>query len=130
MYAQSLNIRVTCLMHTSVCMVVVNNRVTWYLSFVHPDYSLEAFNSLSVGYLKMIYTGNLRVGWIGLGSMGLAMATNIQRHIKLDGVYPALKYWNRTLERGKPLEELGATACPTIADLAQSCDVIFISVRL
>lgn len=73
---------------------------------------------------------NPRLGWIGLGSMGLAMATNIQKHIQQQhNRLPPLKYWNRTLARGKPLEELGATACDTIADLVQSCDVIFISVN-
>ncbi|KAJ5027406.1 hypothetical protein PSV08DRAFT_223267 [Bipolaris maydis] len=71
----------------------------------------------------------LHVGWIGLGSMGLAMATNIQKHIQQHpDDYPPLKYWNRTPSRGKPLEGLGATACPTIADLVQICNVIFISV--
>ncbi|KAH7559258.1 hypothetical protein BM1_04195 [Bipolaris maydis] len=70
----------------------------------------------------------LHVGWIGLGSMGLAMATNIQKHIQQHpDDYPPLKYWNRTPSRGKPLEGLGATACPTIADLVQICNVIFIS---
>ncbi|EMD61717.1 hypothetical protein COCSADRAFT_202097 [Bipolaris sorokiniana ND90Pr] len=71
----------------------------------------------------------LHVGWIGLGSMGLAMATNIQKHIQQhQDAYPQLKYWNRTISRGKPLEELGATACATVADLVQTCNVIFISV--
>ncbi|USP74522.1 6-phosphogluconate dehydrogenase nad-binding [Curvularia clavata] len=70
-----------------------------------------------------------RLGWIGLGSMGLAMAVNIQKHIQQQqGRLPPLKYWNRTLARGKPLQDLGAMACAKIADLVQTCDVIFISV--
>ncbi|RYN35819.1 hypothetical protein AA0113_g1288 [Alternaria arborescens] len=69
----------------------------------------------------------LRLGWIGLGSMGLAMATNMQKHLKKHGL-PLLKYWNRTISRGDSLKDIGGTPCPSIADLAQNCDVIFISV--
>jgi 3-hydroxyisobutyrate dehydrogenase-like beta-hydroxyacid dehydrogenase len=71
---------------------------------------------------------SLRLGWIGLGSMGLAMATNIQKHITEKGL-PALRYWNRTLSRGEPLKELGSIPCELPEDLVQSCDIIFISVR-
>ncbi|KNG51463.1 6-phosphogluconate dehydrogenase nad-binding [Stemphylium lycopersici] len=73
---------------------------------------------------------NLRLGWIGLGSMGLAMALNLQKHIQRqeEESLPPLKYWNRTISRGNLLKELGATACATIADLVQTSDVIFISV--
>ena len=61
--------------------------------------------------------------------MGLAMATNMQKHMQQQqNAFPPLKYWNRTLARGKPLDDLGAIACPTIAELAQTSDVIFISV--
>ncbi|KAG9186470.1 hypothetical protein G6011_09578 [Alternaria panax] len=69
----------------------------------------------------------LRLGWIGLGSMGLAMATNIQNHVQQHSL-PLLRYWNRTLSRGDGLREIGGTPCPSIADLVQNCDVIFISV--
>jgi 3-hydroxyisobutyrate dehydrogenase-like beta-hydroxyacid dehydrogenase len=60
--------------------------------------------------------------------MGLAMALNIQRHI---GEYklPALRYSNRTLSRGEPLEKIGGVPCQSVAELTQSCDIIFISVR-
>ncbi|KAF2704452.1 NAD(P)-binding protein [Pleomassaria siparia CBS 279.74] len=58
----------------------------------------------------------LRLGWIGLGSMGLAMAQNIQKHLYENNL-PALRYSNRTLSRGEPLEGLGGVP-----------DVIFISV--
>ncbi|KAF1915098.1 hypothetical protein BDU57DRAFT_262458 [Ampelomyces quisqualis] len=69
----------------------------------------------------------VRLGWIGLGSMGLAMATNIQKHLKQKSL-PSLRYWNRTISRGKPLEESGGIPCPSPTELLQDCDVIFISV--
>ncbi|KAF2800921.1 hypothetical protein K505DRAFT_263006 [Melanomma pulvis-pyrius CBS 109.77] len=70
---------------------------------------------------------SLRLGWIGLGSMGLAMALNIQKYLS-ENKFPALRYSNRTLSRGEPLEKLGGVPCQSIAELGQSCDVIFISV--
>jgi 3-hydroxyisobutyrate dehydrogenase-like beta-hydroxyacid dehydrogenase len=61
--------------------------------------------------------------------MGLAMATNIQKHLTQHDS-PPLKYWNRTLSRGDSLKDIGSTPCSSIADLIQNCDVIFISVSL
>ncbi|KAH7385625.1 hypothetical protein BKA66DRAFT_461663 [Pyrenochaeta sp. MPI-SDFR-AT-0127] len=69
----------------------------------------------------------LRLGWIGLGSMGLAMAINIQKHLKKEAAQ-SLKYWNRTLSRGEPLKEHGGVLSQSIRDLVQNCDIIFISV--
>jgi 3-hydroxyisobutyrate dehydrogenase-like beta-hydroxyacid dehydrogenase len=59
--------------------------------------------------------------------MGLAMANNIQKHLKEKDL-PSLKYWNRTLSRGDPLEELGGLASASIGDLVHNCDIVFISV--
>jgi 3-hydroxyisobutyrate dehydrogenase-like beta-hydroxyacid dehydrogenase len=70
-----------------------------------------------------------RLGWIGLGSMGLAMALNMQKHLNKSG-YPALRYTNRTISRGAPLEELGGVPCSNVAEMIQSCDIVFISVSL
>ncbi|KAF2651931.1 NAD(P)-binding protein [Lophiostoma macrostomum CBS 122681] len=67
-----------------------------------------------------------RLGWLGLGSMGLAMAQNVQKHLAKNGL-PALHYYNRTLARGEPLAEIGGVPCNGIKDLVDSCDVIFIS---
>ncbi|KAH7095876.1 hypothetical protein FB567DRAFT_432639 [Paraphoma chrysanthemicola] len=67
-----------------------------------------------------------RLGWIGLGSMGLAMATNIQKHLTQHHL-PPLNYWNRTISRGQPLKDIGGTPCASPEDLVQSCDIIFIS---
>jgi len=71
---------------------------------------------------------NGRLGWIGLGSMGLAMASNLQKHLK-DKALPPLRFWNRTLSRGDALKEHGGTACESVEELVQNCDVIFISVH-
>ncbi|KAJ6180535.1 hypothetical protein N7519_010996 [Penicillium mononematosum] len=69
---------------------------------------------------------NEQVGWIGLGSMGLAMAQNVQRSLQQDAK-SQLKFWNRTASRGAPLELLGAVGCESIAQLVTECDLIFIS---
>ncbi|KAF2034938.1 NAD(P)-binding protein [Setomelanomma holmii] len=67
-----------------------------------------------------------RLGWIGLGSMGLAMATNIQNYLTQHQL-PPLKYWNRTISRGDSLKSIGGVPCVSPEDLVQACDIIFIS---
>ena len=57
------------------------------------------------------------------------MATNIQKHMK-EKALPSMKYWNRTQSRGEPLSEKGAISSQSIAELVQSCEVVFISVSL
>lgn len=69
---------------------------------------------------------NVRLGWIGLGSMGLAMATNLQRHLSKLGA-PALNYHNRTMSRGQTLHSLGGVPCENIAHLVSGSDVVFLS---
>ncbi|KAF9696138.1 hypothetical protein EKO04_006109 [Ascochyta lentis] len=71
--------------------------------------------------------GNLQLGWIGLGSMGLAMALNIQKHLHASS-QPNLKYWNRTLSKGDPLKDMAGESSSSVSELASSCSVIFISV--
>ncbi|KGO75692.1 Dehydrogenase, multihelical [Penicillium italicum] len=66
------------------------------------------------------------VGWIGLGSMGLAMAQNVQRYLQQD-TQSKLRFWNRTVSRGAPLALLGAIGCESIAKLVAECDLVFIS---
>ncbi|KAI1769367.1 hypothetical protein GGR53DRAFT_156192 [Hypoxylon sp. FL1150] len=69
---------------------------------------------------------NLRLGWIGLGSMGNAMAKNIHKHLTSQGQQP-LRFFNRTSSRGDALEALGGTRCQSVAEVASESDVIFIS---
>jgi 3-hydroxyisobutyrate dehydrogenase len=59
-----------------------------------------------------------RVGWIGTGRMGIAMAERLARA----GV--PLTAWNRTLAKAEPLKEHGASVCAAIADL-RGMDVVF-----
>ena len=65
----------------------------------------------------------------GLGSMGLAMASNVQKYLQREEK-PVLKFWNRTASRGAPLVSLGAIGSDSIAELVTECDIIFISVSV
>lgn len=67
---------------------------------------------------------DVRLGWIGLGSMGLNMALNLQAHLQKTGS-KALVYTNRTLSRGFDLEAAGATPKQTVAEVVQNADIIF-----
>ncbi|KAJ1974272.1 hypothetical protein H4R35_003695 [Dimargaris xerosporica] len=81
----------------------------------------------------------LRVGWIGLGSMGQPMALNLQSlltrtHASADTaaalpfpVNPQLRVYNRTPSKAAAVKALGALTCPTVEALAQDCDIIFTS---
>jgi 3-hydroxyisobutyrate dehydrogenase len=61
---------------------------------------------------------DLRVGWIGTGRMGVAMAERLARA----GV--DLTAWNRTISKAEPLKDHGASVCGAIADLRDR-DVVF-----
>ncbi|RLU81329.1 6-phosphogluconate dehydrogenase [Streptomyces griseocarneus] len=65
-------------------------------------------------------TGNAprRVGWIGTGRMGFAMAR------RLAEAGTDLAVWNRTAEKVEPLREHGATVCRELAGLRDR-DVVF-----
>jgi 3-hydroxyisobutyrate dehydrogenase len=63
-----------------------------------------------------------RVGFVGLGTMGSAMAANLAR-----AGFP-LSVWNRTPGRASDLVAQGATEAPTASDLAANSDVIVICV--
>ncbi|KAI9163852.1 Glyoxylate/succinic semialdehyde reductase 2, chloroplastic [Paramyrothecium foliicola] len=67
-----------------------------------------------------------RVGWIGLGSMGQGMSLNLQRQLAKNGS-PNLRYYNRTMSRGAPLQEIGGSPASSIADLVAHSDIIFTS---
>ena len=58
------------------------------------------------------------IGFIGIGLMGLPMATNL-----IKNGYN-LKVYNRTTSKTQSLKELGAKVCLTIKDLVIDCDVI------
>ncbi|TQN69638.1 Glyoxylate/succinic semialdehyde reductase 2 [Colletotrichum shisoi] len=71
-------------------------------------------------------TPHPRLGWIGLGSTGIGMATNLQKHLSKLGA-PSLQYHNRTMSRGDPLAEIGGLARPEVEDLVSNTDIIFVS---
>jgi len=59
-----------------------------------------------------------KVGWIGAGRMGMAMATRLAR------AGCDLTVYNRTRAKAEPLAQLGAKIADRLADLA-GCDVVF-----
>ncbi|KAI1810352.1 hypothetical protein GGS20DRAFT_567954 [Poronia punctata] len=71
---------------------------------------------------------SLRYGWIGLGSMGAAMAKNVHTYLQSQksSIEP-LRFYNRTPSRGDALEGLGGKRCASVAELVRHSDVVFIS---
>ncbi|PWY94801.1 NAD(P)-binding protein [Aspergillus sclerotioniger CBS 115572] len=65
-----------------------------------------------------------RIGWYGLGSMGLAMATNLQKHL-VSKTAPSLIYSNRTMTRGDALKALGGTPEISFSKLVAQCGIVF-----
>lgn len=65
--------------------------------------------------------GKPTLGYIGLGIMGSAMASNL-----LDAGYP-LCVWNRTPEKTEPLTAKGATLCTSPAEVASRSEVVFLN---
>jgi 3-hydroxyisobutyrate dehydrogenase len=59
-----------------------------------------------------------RIGWIGLGRMGEAMATRL-----IKAGHP-VSVWNRTASKAAPLAKYGATVVAAKQDLA-NCDFVF-----
>jgi 3-hydroxyisobutyrate dehydrogenase-like beta-hydroxyacid dehydrogenase len=63
-----------------------------------------------------------KVGFVGLGLMGLPMASCI-----LKAGYP-LQVWNRTPDKAEPLVSDGATRCATPAEAARGADFVVVMV--
>jgi 3-hydroxyisobutyrate dehydrogenase len=63
-----------------------------------------------------------RIGFVGLGTMGAAMAANLAR------AGFGLTVWNRTPGRAPELDELGAARAPTPTEVAAASDVVVICV--
>ena len=59
-----------------------------------------------------------KLGWIGIGRMGYAMAARLAK------VGCDLSVWNRTKSKAEPLKEYGAKVVDNLTDLA-GCDIIF-----
>ncbi len=63
-----------------------------------------------------------KIGFIGLGTMGSAMAANIAK-----AGYP-LSLWNRTQAKAEALEKPGIAICSTPAQLAAASDIVIVMV--
>ncbi|KAF9436061.1 hypothetical protein BGZ76_004909 [Entomortierella beljakovae] len=68
---------------------------------------------------------DIRVGWIGLGEMGLEMANNLQKYLASNS--SQLTVWNRSVEKTVSVKELGAHVANSIEDLVSKSNVIFTS---
>jgi len=61
----------------------------------------------------------MRVGFVGLGAMGMHMARNLHRAGLLAAV------WNRTTDKARALAaELKVAAPATVAELAAACEAV------
>ena len=63
----------------------------------------------------------VRVGWIGIGRMGFAMAERLAK------AGADVTVWNRTRAKAEPLAASGAKVAQRVADLA-ACDIVFVMV--
>ncbi len=63
-----------------------------------------------------------RIGFVGLGTMGAAMAANVRR------AGFEVTAWNRTPGRATALLDLGASEADTPADVARSSDIVIVCV--
>ena len=63
----------------------------------------------------------MKIGWIGIGRMGYAMAERLAK----GGA--DLTVWNRTAAKALPLAQYGAKVADTLTDLA-ACDIVFVMV--
>ena len=63
-----------------------------------------------------------RIGFVGLGTMGAAMAANVRR------AGFEVTAWNRTPGQAPSLMDLGVTAAATPADVARASDIVVICV--
>ncbi|HEY2190493.1 MAG TPA: NAD(P)-binding domain-containing protein, partial [Caldimonas sp.] len=66
-------------------------------------------------------TNTQRIGWIGIGRMGYAMAERLAK----SGA--DLTVWNRTRAKAEPLAKHGAKVAGELVELA-ACDIVFVMV--
>lgn len=64
---------------------------------------------------------NPKIGWIGIGRMGFAMAERLAK------AGADLTVWNRTRAKAEPLAAHGARIADKLTDLAQ-CDIVYVMV--
>ncbi|KNA24479.1 hypothetical protein SOVF_015270 isoform B [Spinacia oleracea] len=69
--------------------------------------------------LSPITPSNTKIGWIGIGVMGFAMASRL-----ISAGY-TLTFYARTASKGEPLLALGAQLAASPADVARSSNIVF-----
>lgn len=74
---------------------------------------------MSTHYPAPILPGKTRIGWIGIGVMGSAMAG------RLLAAGHTLTIYSRTPSKALPLQSQGALIADSLSDLAEASDVIF-----
>lgn len=74
---------------------------------------------MSTPYPTTITPTQTRIGWVGIGVMGSAMASRL-----LSAGY-SITVYARTPAKAAPLQSKGAHLAPSVADLARVSDVIF-----
>ena len=67
-----------------------------------------------------------RIAFIGLGAMGLSMATNLQNYLKSQDKEPLIVY-NRTNSKTESLVKIGAIAAQSLKQVAEQANIIFTS---
>lgn len=61
----------------------------------------------------------MKIGFIGLGNLGIAIAENLLT------ARQTLYVYNRTAAKAQPLTDKGAVICASVKELAAQCDVVF-----
>lgn len=66
-----------------------------------------------------------RIGFIGLGSMGVHMATNLQKTLAKSN--RKLVVWNRTISKAESMKDTGVEIASSAEDVVDKADIIFVS---
>ncbi|KAF9571724.1 hypothetical protein EC968_000242 [Mortierella alpina] len=67
----------------------------------------------------------VKIGWIGLGEMGLGMAVNLQKYLAAQSSH--ITVWNRSPGKTDIIQQQGAHVASSIEDLVSKSNVIFTS---
>ncbi|KAI9475332.1 hypothetical protein BX667DRAFT_498410 [Coemansia mojavensis] len=76
--------------------------------------------------MAVIDTKSARIGWVGLGRMGIEMACNMQKHRREHGL-SSITVYNRTESKCQAVAELGARAASSLLEAVQASDLLFFS---
>ncbi|KAJ2358902.1 hypothetical protein IWW50_000159 [Coemansia erecta] len=71
-------------------------------------------------------SATVRIGWIGLGTMGLEMARNLQKHRESTS-QTSITVFNRTPSKCEHIKKHGARVATSPAEVAEQSDLVFLS---